>query len=716
MFRKRITVPGQSEIEIKFPVFAQADEKFIVELFVHGAAVDKQQFSSSSVNNADPMVLILDDGPTAYSYFKDMKIERKLTISIAQSHDLPEFWEILEGVNLIVLGDIDPHKILQPQIDSLRAWVEGGGILVVSTDERWTRLQGSFVEDWLPVRMYGARPIEAIDSLRDRYGKALTMSEDLKMCESLPWRGRVLASLQGLPLLAYHQVGLGAVVFAAVRLDASPISHWAGLATMWEELFNLREKPLEVRRTALEPQREQMLSNITGLPVPQPSFVAELLLAYIAVVLGLFLAFRWRNKLEWAWCSLVLLAPITAGFYHSIGRSARQEFKSTLNEISIVKMAGVLATNEPRPHLGWVESFHSLYSAKDATYNLRGETADALITQGSVLGEASRTVVPAINVVAYDLTVAERMRVNEGGLQSFKSFSTRQYEGNIGSSLVWDANGLEGDIINGLGFRLEDAMVLFNRQLVSLRNLNANETRRLRIADPKNSSYSPLLSLGGASLDTTRKRILENLATPLSNYSLSQDQPLLIGWTQQAVARIDDVAHGLRRKGLTLMLVSLPFQRAGGDILIPKGVCPVRIASALSFRSGKWVQMPGFASGSEIEIDFRIPPELRDMTVGRIRGHFEIENPGNDMKASIAALDWTADANQPQKAWVNLGTAVDFTLPDPARFVQRPLGRVRLKLTVSALSSKRPLGDTPSLRAFKWLVRDVDIEIKGKVS
>src|SRR5207245_1887381 len=105
-----------------------------------------------------------------------------------------------------------------------------------------------------------------------------------------------------------------------------------------------------------------------------------------------------------------------------------------------------------------------------------------------------------------------------------------------------------------------------------------------------------------------------------------------------------------------------------------KGVCLVRVSSALSFQKGKWVQMQGFASGSEIDVDYRIPPEVRDIAVENIRGHFEIDNVGNDMTASISAFDWTSGK------WTPIGSERDFTLTEPWRYVLQPIGRIRLKL------------------------------------
>jgi hypothetical protein len=710
-FRKQIVVPAQSEIEIAFPVLTQFDEKFLIELFVNGVEVDKQQFSASLVSISDPMALILDDGVTGYSYFKDMKIEnRKLVLTIAQSRDLPEYWEVLSAINMTVLGDVDPRKFQQPQIDSLRSWVESGGILVVSTDERWERLRGSFLEDWLPVRMYGARPIDSIEPLGLRYGKPIEMHENLMMCESMPSSGRVLIKLQDLPLVAYRKMGLGVVVYSAVRLDSATLAHWAGLSSLWEEIFTLREHPIEVRRTVLETQREQMLSNITGLPVPTPQFVARLLVAYVAVVAIIFLLLRMRRKLEWAWCSLLVVAPVAAGIYHSIGQSTREEFKSTLNEISLVHMDAVPAPAKPGTSTGWIESFHSLYSDKEATYNIRAITADSLIAQGSMVAETSQAVVPSVNVMAEDTIVAQKMRVNEGGLQSFKSFSTRAFDGGVQSGLIWDVSGLRGEIRNDIGFPLQDAVVLFNRQLVPLKSIGAGESKLVQIADSKNARYEPIPSMGGAMLDVTRKRILENLFSPQGNYNPAQDEPLLIGWGEQPVSQITDEEGKLARKGLVLYVIALPYKKGEGDILIPKGVCLVRVSSALSFQKGKWVQMQGFASGSEIDVDYRIPPEVRDVAVETIRGHFEIENPGGDMATSVSAFDWTSGK------WTPIGRERDFTLNEPWRYVLQPIGRVRLKLTVTAIRTKIPVGDTPSLRAFKWRVQDVDIEIKGKLS
>lgn len=710
-FRKQIVVPAQAEIEFAFPVLTQFDEKFLIELFVNGVEVDKQQFSASLVGTSDPMVLILDDGVTGYSYFKDLKIEnRKFVLTLAQSRDLPEYWEVLDAINLVVVGDADPRKFQQSQIDSLRSWVEGGGILVVSTDERWERLRGTFLEDWLPVRMYGARPIDSLEPLGLRYGKPITMNENLMMCEAMPSSGRVLFKLQDLPLVAYRQMGLGAVVFSAVRLDSATLARWAGLSSLWEEIYTLRERPIEVRRTTLEKQREQMLSNITGLPVPTPHLIALFLIAYIAVVAAIFILLRMRRKLEWAWCSLLIVSPLTAVIYHSRGQSNRQEFKSTLNEISLVRMNAVPSVSKPTTTTGWIESYHALYSDKEAVYNLRAVTADSLMAQGSIAAETSQAVVPSINVMAGDTVVVQKMRVNEGGLQCFKSFSTRAFEGGIESSLVWGANGLEGEIRNGLGFPLQNAVVLLNRQLVSLKNIGVGESRSVHIADPKNARYEPIASMGGAMLDVTRKQILESLFSPLGNYNPAQDEPLLIGWGETPVSQITDEAGKLGQRGLALYMIALPFKRGEGDILVPKGACLVRISTALSFQKGQWTQMQGSASGSEIEIDYRIPPAIRDVAVTHIRGHFEIENPGSDMAASISAFDWTTDQ------WVAIGSERDFTLTEPWRYVLHPMGRVRLRLSVSPHRTNIPIGETPSLRAFKWRVQDVDIEIRGKLS
>ncbi|MHB8900703.1 MAG: hypothetical protein ACYC6Y_18280 [Thermoguttaceae bacterium] len=195
--------------------------------------------------------VVLARYPESYTYLRALDAVSNRTndhyrlslLSPGQRTPLPAQALLWTSTAYVLWDDADPEGLSLDQQVALLDWIHWGGQLIVSGPETLETLKSSFVEDYLPARSEGTRPLTAGDF--EEINRYWTLPIRGMPAQSLapisPWSGVKLkkhAQARDVPktggLVVERRVGRGRVVVSAFKLSSQELVGWSG----WDGFFN----------------------------------------------------------------------------------------------------------------------------------------------------------------------------------------------------------------------------------------------------------------------------------------------------------------------------------------------------------------------------------------------------------------------------------------------------------------------------------------------
>lgn len=233
--------------------------------------------------------------------------------------DLPDHWGAYEGVDLVVLRDVDERATTERQRRALREWVAQGGRLVV-TGERLLRQRFSWLTDLLPAEVMAAPAIVPANTLPGLGPQSVAVLR--------PRSGAVRQPSTGTPLVVSAPYGRGLVTIWAFDAFSPSVRAWSGRAALW--------------RQVVPPARLQPLAHpglIDVIPTARAlSGLAQLqiIMLVVAYVLFVRLALRRFTPRPGGWLVLTaVVAVFTLALYATATHARRAA--SALVQVSVVE-------------------------------------------------------------------------------------------------------------------------------------------------------------------------------------------------------------------------------------------------------------------------------------------------------------------------------------------------------------------------------------------
>jgi hypothetical protein len=163
----------------------------------------------------------------------------------------------------IIWDDLDPNLLTKRQQDALVDWLHFGGQLIVSGGSAATRLEQSFLADYLPADVVGSDQMQDLSEFSTRYQTARSIQRpqaQVKPINILPGKPVYMARLSprpdsepieqrdkvgDVPLLVERRIGRGRIVMAAFSLYQPELSQG------WKDAYDTfwRERLLKVDET-----------------------------------------------------------------------------------------------------------------------------------------------------------------------------------------------------------------------------------------------------------------------------------------------------------------------------------------------------------------------------------------------------------------------------------------------------------------------------------
>jgi len=333
-----------------------------------------------------------------------------LTIPLGPG-DLPDRLEAWGTLDRLVWQDVDSSRLSSEQLAALKAWVAGGGRLVIVGGTVGPASLSSFPDSILPYR-----PTSTIDvapsSLVALLGDIPSDAKDLPALGGPLIDGRVLASVGDTAVAAERPYGSGSVTIIGVDPTVKWIADTTASETLWRRILPARAGGGTV--ISDDSQITQATSQLPSLALPPIGGLALLLGAYILLIGPVnYLVLRRLDRREWAWVTMpVLIAAFAAGAY-GFG-SALRGSEVIVNEVAIVRGAPGATEGTALVYLG-------IFSPTRGTYQISvpgGALLSSPISGDAISGDGTTAT---LNVVQGDPARVRDLDVGFGSLRTVRA-------------------------------------------------------------------------------------------------------------------------------------------------------------------------------------------------------------------------------------------------------------------------------------------------------
>ena len=664
----------------------------------HGSVVT-QDTRLSIVAPGAALVGVMTQNPGAFSALSRITLpgRQHATVQVPLGLDMiTSRAAILDGFDAIVINDIPAGSqgldtLSQEQQDSLSAWVQAGGTLILGGGQSWLRTRASIPQALVPVQGGTIRSVSKLDALSTWAGVPLPGSATYTAVSAQPVQdARIVVSQDDLPLVVEKTAGLGRTIWTALELTLDPVPTWNNGDTFWRAL--LRSAWVGPDRPSIVPVSDnlnQALRSMNQAPMPSLVLLWVFLAFYIVAIGPLnYIILRRIDRRELAWVTIPAMILIATAVVYGVGYTLRGT-KPLLFQVSVIDAA-------PQSQIVPVDTLFSLFSPNESRYTLE-------LSGNMLVASSSGNIIPSVGTQgdpqpvqvvdrADGTTLLPDIAVRTGEARAFRASGSMAMAGQIESNLTGDGKTISGTITNKTGLTLHDTYLVLGAAHVALGDLapGASTPVKMSLSALPTSPFPPPLGTqiysltgSGVPVNTSRsaevhRQILDALwgVDGTTEYKLR-----LIGWLDQPPVHVQLAGEDAAVTQETLYTTPLPLQIANGQASIPANTIAWQVVSLDSYSRN--YRLPGLAlsANSNILMEYTLPDTGKPVEVSKLtlnitqmmygKGGSGNLNLGND---EVSLYSW--DTGQWVAARAVLGTSISYQ--QPQRFIS-PDGKVRLQ-------------------------------------
>ncbi len=631
--------------------------------------------------------------PGNLDYLEDVTGGRsEATVAYFNLDDLPELPPAWNGLDVLVLHDVDTGQLSAGQMDALEKWLHTGGQLVVAGGVGWQKTAASLA-DILPVAITGSETVEDLPALQAVIGEPFRDPGPYLVTVSSLTNGEMLLHEDGLPLLAKRPFSLGNVFFLALDPSLAPLLDWAGSEIVWaqvaESIPSLSPWAGGIQNgwAAVE-----AVSSLPILAMPPVFQLIAYLLIYIFIIGPVnYWVLKRKNRRELAWVTIPIMVFVFAGLTYFIGFQLKGN-DTIINQMSVV--TGEVGSEDVR-----VDTLLGLYSPRRRSYDVV-LPADSMARPLSSYGSNNASVEAITRGSELILT---DVRVDVSGVETFVVESVRTALPITSKATLVAQDGkieLLATIRNDSEQTLENVVLLIGANAVKLGDLKPGQERSttetvgsvnesgLTLLNP--SGYgSPLMRNSSAIVGTSnyyddpvafpKFQLLQALEDEYlaGNTTTSNNNLMLTAWTDetQLETAVQDQVYDSLATTFYLLEVPLLDELEGTRVVVPLNLLNWTILGSNNMYSESVTDFYMPAS-SWMEVEFTPWRELADLTVQNIEIHLENQSGQTHLTLpSVRLWDWQAEE------WVDLEDAGwgQTAVTDPQTFLNEE-NTMRLRL------------------------------------
>ncbi len=484
--------------------------------------------------------------------------------------DLPERVEAWSALDRLLWQDVDTSALSADQLAALRAWLAGGGRLVLLGGSGGLGVLARIPDDLLPFR-----PTATIDlpteALRNLLGRLPEEPGEVPALAGPLLRGRAVVTLGESVAVGEAAYGAGAVTLLGIDPTVDPIASLPGTSGLWSRLLPPRSGG--GLNFVDDSQLVSALTNLPALALPPIGGLLALLVGYIVLIGPVnYLVLRRLDRREWAWITMPLLIVGFAAAAYGYGSVLRGS-DVIVNEISIVGGAAGAVEGRGQVYVG-------VFSPSRGTYDLTLPGGPLVAAPMSDIFGGLEAGGTALDIVQGDPARVRGLSIGFGALRAFKADVAASVP-LVASDLRLVDGVLTGRIENRSERRLLAPAVVFGASSTTLPDLAPGAATTVRLPLTR-VAFGPSLAdrIVGAFPavdpnrmdDSARERMVRyqivNQLTydPFGGFSglwLPSDSPVLVAWDREPLAPVTVAGTTPRQLGTTLYYLTLPVRVEG---------------------------------------------------------------------------------------------------------------------------------------------------------
>ena len=552
-----------------------------VQLVAGGKVLSSHQAAVAWLREEDRLYGVASSNPSALNFLADVAPSGgRAVVAHLDLGALPPDPLGWDGLDVLVLDDVDTTVLSSEQRQALETWVAHGGHLVVGGGAGAARTVAG-IAGLLPVTVEDTRSVADLAALGEWWGAPVAPGPyavtevGLRDGEALIRQGDEQGDLV---LLARRTVGAGQVDFLAFSAGLRPFVEWDDNGRLWE--FVVGSGGVDVPRLTIVDGygARDAVNAIPDLEPPSMLQILAFMLVYTVLIGPVnYVVLRKLDRRELAWLTIpVLIAGFSACAYVT-------GFQIRGRTAIVHRLAAVYVP--PGTSVGRVSQVVGLFSPRRTTYDVRvagagGRQTPGYPSGGSSMGGAARPL--HFVQQAEGLTVAG-LRVDVGGVQPFVAEGYAAVPAVSGDlRLTSSALGkmqVAGTLRNGDVF-LRDAVLIVGDQERRLGDLEAGEAARVDLVYDYTSSqvdvFEQILGIAnywGDRESYRRYQFLRALFPQDGQPGLGMGV-YLVGWAEEAPLPAEVVGRPFAAVDTALYVYALPVAglEAGAPVVIPPGL------------------------------------------------------------------------------------------------------------------------------------------------
>lgn len=464
-------------------------------------------------------------------------------LSATSATELPTNWVAYDGVDTIFLSTSDLpflNEISELQWDSIRAWVQRGGRLIVSANGKNKLLESDgLLSRFLVGEFREVAELTSVTKLDSYAGNRLD-TEALSAAKLEVTDGKIELSEEGIPLVIRQVQGLGHVVFITFDINDPVLEDWKGNGGMFLRFLKSGDDiDTLTGESGSVPVNLHGFRDISGqLKIPLEKFNQVRLINFtvVAVLIGLFILCigpgdffflkKITGKMELTWVTLLLITIGFCGLAFGLSRWSRPN-QFQINQLEIIDIDGL--SNQVRGN-----AWSNLYSPNTAKHQISfdssnsigfketdrwiswfgipGKGVGGMQTKAGLISSPNSYVHQNTSIENQISTELKDLPLQVSSTRMFHTEWAGQFAPKIESKLKFEDSQLVGQIANPFPFELKNVRVMYGNYTYILQNTLAPETpfdvateTRLR------TSKSYLTRRGSGRGDPDRKDRSQNL-------------------------------------------------------------------------------------------------------------------------------------------------------------------------------------------------------------
>ena len=232
-YRRDVFLSPQSRKTVQLTVDPDFISRPLKIMFLSPTGTASREIDLRRHFSPSPVILLVSEGNTIPAVSLGSALTNRLVaLTLAE---LPPDPRALLGVSHLILYDQSLRDLSRSQLLALDTWLTAGGRMVILGSLNYSLYQEPAISRFLPVRVTGTKRV-SFDPALGQSGRASPIA-DVWAQASTVIGGKVLAEVQGMPVLVETSRGKGRITYLSLDVGRPPLSQWDGLPRFLQNLL-----------------------------------------------------------------------------------------------------------------------------------------------------------------------------------------------------------------------------------------------------------------------------------------------------------------------------------------------------------------------------------------------------------------------------------------------------------------------------------------------